>query len=55
MSKIRELSGSSSTSGVYEAIWDGLDHQGRLVANGVVFYTIEANGEIANGKILVID
>jgi len=55
MTKIRELNGTSSTSGVYEAIWDGLDHQGRLVANGVVFYTIEANGEKANGKILVID
>jgi len=55
MTKIRELTGSSSTGGVYEAIWDGLDHQGRLVPNGVVFYTIEANGEKANGKILVID
>jgi hypothetical protein len=41
--------------GILELEWDGLDSAGRKVANGPVFYRIEAGGRILEGKILVLD
>lgn len=55
MQKIRTLTGTPQSNGVYEALWDGTDQNGRLVANGVVFYSISGTSNEANGKILVID
>ena len=55
MAKIRDLSGSITVAGTYEAYWDGTDARGRLVANGVVFYIVEVDGKKYDGKILVID
>ena len=55
MNKVRTISGNSTSSGTYEALWDGLDQRGRVVANGVYFYQIEKGAEKTNGKILVID
>jgi hypothetical protein len=55
MQKITELRGEINGSGQYEAIWNGLDGKGRIVGNGVVFYTIEQGGNKINGKLLVMD
>ncbi|MEX0780665.1 MAG: hypothetical protein WD491_11510 [Balneolales bacterium] len=42
-------------SGTYEAVWDGLDEQGRKVANGPVFYQIKTASDEYTGKILVLE
>lgn len=57
MNLIRELdSGVPVTEGqTYEAVWDGTDGRGRIVANGPVFYVISAGGTEITGKILVMD
>lgn len=55
MTKIRELTGTLTSAGTYEALWDGFDGKGRIVANGVAFYVVEVDGKKVNGKILVID
>ena len=56
MNPIRELDNVSSVeSGTYEAVWDGTDDQGRKVANGPVFYRIEAGDQEIVGKILVLE
>ncbi|MDI6401129.1 FlgD immunoglobulin-like domain containing protein [Balneolaceae bacterium ANBcel3] len=41
--------------GVYEAVWDGTDQQGRKLANGTVFYEIVAGGKQTVGKILLLE
>lgn len=46
---------STTTDGVYEAEWDGLDSAGRNVANGPIFYRVETGGRVFDGKILVLD
>lgn len=55
MTKIRELNATLTSAGTYEALWDGFDGKGRIVANGVAFYVVEVDGKKVNGKILVID
>ncbi|AXJ01006.1 hypothetical protein CYPRO_1756 [Cyclonatronum proteinivorum] len=57
MNLIRELdSGVPVTEGqTYEAVWDGTDGSGRIVANGPVFYVISVGGSETTGKILVLD
>ena len=56
MNPIRELDDISSVEpGTYEAAWDGTDEQGRNVANGTVFYRIEAGDQEITGKILVLE
>ncbi|MDZ7693252.1 MAG: FlgD immunoglobulin-like domain containing protein [Balneolaceae bacterium] len=55
MNLVRELENGSFPQGTYEAVWDGTDHNGNVVANGPVFYQIETTGNVARGKILVID
>ena len=56
MNPIRELDDVSSVeAGTYEAVWDGTDEQGRKVANGPVFYRIEAGDQDITGKILVLE
>lgn len=56
MNPIRELDNVSSLeAGTYEAVWDGTDDQGRKVANGPVFYRIEAGDQETVGKILVLE
>lgn len=42
-------------TGSYEAVWDGTDGQGRVVANGVIFYVVKVNGNEHKGKIIIID
>ncbi len=56
MNLVRELDTyTSSGSGDFEAVWDGLDGKGRRVANGPYFYQIKAPGNTVNGKILLIE
>lgn len=55
MNLVREITGTSTTQGEYEAVWDGYDGKGRKVANGPYFYVIDTNAGQVKGKILVVD
>jgi hypothetical protein len=56
MNPIRTIqTGVTSGSGIYEVAWDGLDRNGVRVANGPVFYHIEAGGKTIDGKFLIVD
>lgn len=55
MNLVRELEQSSYSAGTYEAVWNGLDEQGRQVANGPYFYVIETGSTQITGKILLVD
>ena len=53
MNLVRRLTGSERPGG--EIAWDGLDEGGLRVANGTYFYDVRAGGEVAQGKILVLE
>lgn len=55
MNLIRELENEPFPPGTYEAVWDGRDRNGNIVANGPVFYQVESAGNVARGKILLLD
>ncbi|MDX1619002.1 MAG: FlgD immunoglobulin-like domain containing protein, partial [Balneolaceae bacterium] len=55
MNLIRELENNTFSPGTYEAMWDGRNGDGSRVANGPVFYQIDAPGGTIRGKILVLD
>ncbi len=55
MNLVREIENNSFPIGTYEAIWDGVDGNGRQVANGPYIYTVEMPEETANGKILLVE
>ncbi|RMF57238.1 MAG: hypothetical protein D6746_11435, partial [Bacteroidetes bacterium] len=55
MALVREWQAEAVGTGVQELIWDGTDRDGLRVANGVYFYTLEAGGQTARGKILVVE
>ncbi len=55
MDLVREIASDNTSSGVREMTWDGTDDDGFRVANGVYFYTIDAGGDVARGKIHVIE
>ncbi|MCH8567907.1 MAG: hypothetical protein LAT67_06575 [Balneolales bacterium] len=57
MNLVREIEpGFPVNSGQnYEAVWDGIDAAGRIVANGPIFYRISVGGSSIDGKILVLD
>jgi hypothetical protein len=56
MNPIRTLqAGAISGVGVYEVAWDGLDRNGVRVANGPVFYHVEAGDRTIHGKLLIVD
>lgn len=55
MKLIRELDSGNFSAGTYEAVWNGLDANGKQVANGPVFYQVDTPGNTIRGKILVID
>ncbi|MEX0686019.1 MAG: FlgD immunoglobulin-like domain containing protein [Balneolales bacterium] len=56
MNLIRTVEDELSVSeGTYEAAWDGLDQNGRKVANGPVFYQIKSGSDEYVGKILVLE
>ncbi len=55
MNLIREIDSGNYSAGTYEAVWDGTASNGNQVANGPVFYQIDAPGSTIRGKILVAD
>ena len=55
MDFVRELAGDCDLSGRCEISWDGTGADGARVANGIYFYEIEAAGETARGKIMVME
>jgi hypothetical protein len=55
MNPVQTWTVTSSTAGSYEVSWDGTDRNGRTVADGIYFYTIEQDGARTDGKILVIE
>lgn len=55
MNLVRDIASDGASSGVRELTWDGMDDDGFRVANGVYFYAIDASGDVARGKIHVIE
>ncbi len=56
MEEVRNLSYNKIYSqGDHYLVWDGKDNNGRIVANGVYFYKIEADSYTAWNKIMVFD
>lgn len=55
MNEVREIENASFSAGTYEAIWDGIDNQGRKVANAPYIYIIEMADRTVNGKIMVVE
>ncbi len=56
--KLRDVVANETRAGGsdYDEVWDGRDENGRIVPNGVYFYTIKTDkGDIARGKIVVLD
>jgi hypothetical protein len=51
---VRTLHDGDLTAGIYEMVWDGTGNDGATVANGVYFYTVEANGFQATKKMTVL-
>jgi Ca-activated chloride channel family protein len=41
-------------SGIYEIVWDGTDQNGRVVSNGVYFYTLSLDKYILTGKMTML-
>ncbi len=54
MNLVRELAANAGAGGEREVTWDGADHNGFRVANGVYFYTV-VGGKAAHGKIQVLE
>ncbi len=55
MNLVREVENDTFSPGTYEAVWDGYDGKGRLVANGPYVYIIEMGDQQISGKLLVVD
>jgi flagellar hook assembly protein FlgD len=51
---VRTLHDDNLSAGIYEMVWDGSGNDGTTVANGVYFYTVEANGFQATKKMTVL-
>ncbi|MXW64595.1 MAG: hypothetical protein F4Y00_09520 [Bacteroidetes bacterium SB0662_bin_6] len=54
MNLVRELAANDGAGGEREVTWDGADHNGFRVANGVYFYAV-VGGQAAHGKIQVLE
>ena len=52
--KVRELIHESRVAGSHAIDWDGKDFLGFDVASGTYLYRLEANGQIAHGRMLMI-
>lgn len=55
MNKIRTLESRQLSAGAYEAVWDGLNENGILIANQVVFYVIEYSEKRIVNKLLLLE
>jgi flagellar hook assembly protein FlgD len=45
---------SNISAGTHTMVWDRTDNQGREVANGIYFYRVEAAGNVATGKLILV-
>jgi hypothetical protein len=45
---------SNISAGTHTVVWDRTDNQGREVANGIYFYRVEAAGNVATGKLILV-
>jgi hypothetical protein len=52
---VRTLVDGEQPAGEYQIAWFGADDLGRAVPNGVYFYTLQAAGQTAKRKMLVLD
>ena len=52
--RVRTLVDQARTAGDHEAIWQGRDDAGNTLASGLYVYSVEAGGEIATGKVTLI-
>lgn len=52
--EVRRLINEDQKIGSYEVKWDGRDDSGRRVASGVYLVRLEAQGQTATGKMLVV-
>jgi len=56
MNPVRTIKADSApTDGTYELSWDGRTDDGRILAGGTYFYSIEASNGPIRGKILLLD
>jgi len=51
---VNTLVSQEQPAGIYNAIWDGRDNNGKATANGVYFYRLEADDFKATKKMVVI-
>ena len=51
---VRELPTQRGSAGLNERIWDGKDADGDTVASGIYFVRVEAGGETAHGKLVLV-
>jgi len=48
------VSGRTEEAGAHEAIWNGQDETGRIVAAGVYFYRLQAGGDIQTKRMTLV-
>jgi flagellar hook assembly protein FlgD len=51
---VRRLVDEPKDAGVHQITWDGTNHQGSLVASGMYFYRLLADGQEASRKMLLL-
>jgi flagellar hook assembly protein FlgD len=52
--RVRVLMDESKPAGMYSAVWDGRDANGREVASGIYFYRLRAGENLATKKMLLL-
>ena len=53
--RVRLLTDEFRAPGAHTILWDGRDEQGRASAAGVYFYRLAAGGQIASGRMVLVD
>ena len=48
------VNGEDTNAGRYEQVWDGRDETGRAVASGVYFYRLDAGGDTATRRMVLV-
>ena len=53
--RVRTLIDQQRTAGDHEAVWRGRDDAGNALASGVYVYSVEAGGQVASGKVTLVN